>query len=241
MRSLLLSLLALSACAQAGPSQITGHGDGGIKLTDSGPILDAFVSHIDAPPGMMTKTLDENSSDTIKLATSIACTNQTTGFTHANNYYRVFDPATFGVTTDFHITAVAFQVENCSSTAGGQVVTVKVGTYTGTPGATLNGTMAVLATNASVQVPEIDLVGGSVNAPISATIPAGSKLFAEIDSPTGDAGTNTAFYLGVNTATETGFGYILGSDCGINTPTNVSSAMVANKQLSLLMTVTGTY
>ncbi|HEX7703371.1 MAG TPA: hypothetical protein VF403_21675 [Kofleriaceae bacterium] len=244
MRPLLFAVIALAGCAEAGKQQLSGHGDGGvIHVTDSSIVVpDAFVSHIDAPPGEQTKTLDENSSDTIKLATSIACSNNTTGFTLANSYYRVFDPATFGITTDFHVTQIGFQVEDCSSTAGGQVVTAKVGTYNGTPGATITtGNMAVLATNSQVQVPEIDLVGGSVNAPITATIPAGKKVFVEIDSPDGTAGTNASFFLGVNTAAETGFGYILATGCSISTPTNVSSAGVANTQISFLMTVTGTY
>ena len=243
MRPLLFAVIALVGCAEAGKQEISGHGDGSIHVTDSSIVVpDAFVSHIDAPPGQQTKTLDENSSDTIKLATSIACSDGNTGYTRPNNYYRVFDPATFGITTDFHVTQIGFQVENCSSTAGGQVVTAKVGTYNGTPGTTITtGNMAVLATNAQVQVPEIDLVGGSVNAPISATIPAGKKVFIEIDSPEGDAGTNAAFFMGVNTAAETGFGYIMSSvsACGVTTPTNVTS--VAGTQISFLMTVTGTY
>jgi len=239
----LFAVIALAGCAEAGKQALSNHGDGGvIHVTDSSIVVpDAFVSHIDAPPGEQTKTLDENSSDTIKLATSLACTNNTTGNTDPNSYYRVFDPATFGITTDFHVTQIGFQVENCSSDSGGQVVTAKVGTYNGTPGATITtANMAVLATNAQVQVPEIDLVGGSVNAPISATIPAGKKVFIEIDSPDG-AADNAAFYMGVNTAAETGFGYILASGCSISTPTNISSAAVAGTQLSLLMTVTGTY
>jgi hypothetical protein len=243
MTPLWFAVIALAGCAEAGKQQFVGHGDGGIiVVTDSSiRIPDAFVSHIDAPPGEQTKTLDENSSDTIKLATSIACSNQTTGNTDASSYYRVFDPATFGITTDFHVTQIGFQVEDCESDSGGQVVTAKVGTYNGTPGNTITtGNMTVLATNAQVQVPEIDLVGGSVNAPITATIPAGKKVFVEIDSPDG-AADNADFYMGVNTAAETGFGYILASGCMIGTPTNISSAAVAGTQISLLMTVTGTY
>lgn len=242
MRPLLLSLIALAGCAQAGKQELSGHGDSGIHVTDSGTVLDSFVSHVDAPPGEMTKTLDENSSDTIQLATSIACFDSGSGFTRANSFYRVFDPATFGITTDFHVTQIGFQVEDCTSPAGGQIVTAKVGTYNAAPGGTITtANMNVLATNAQVQVPQIDMVGGSVNAPISATIPAGKRVFIEVDSPDGDSGTNTAFFMGANTAAETGFGYVMSpvSDCGVTTPTNVSS--VAGSQISYLMTVTGTY
>jgi len=238
MRLLLIAIL-LASCAEAGKAGIEGRPDSAIKLTDSTLPPDAFISRIDAPPGQMTKTLDQNSSDTIKLATALACSDQNTGFTLANSYFRVFDPSAFGVTGDFHVTTVGFQVENCTPS---QTVTVKVGTYTGTPAATLStANMSTIASNTAVVVPTIDEVGGSVNAPITATIPQGSKLFIEIDSPTGDAGTNTAFYMGVNTAAETGFGYIQASDCSLTVPTNISSNAVAGTQMSLLMDVTGTY
>ncbi|HET9993552.1 MAG TPA: hypothetical protein VFQ65_33675, partial [Kofleriaceae bacterium] len=181
------------------------------------------------------KTLDQNSSDTIKLNTAIACRNNTTGFTTANSYYRVFDPAT---ATDFHVTTVGFQVENCQGSAGnGQIVTVKVGTYNGNVGASslTVANMATLATNANVQVPENAEVGANVNAPITATIPAGQKMFVEIDSP---ADSSTVF-MGVNTATETAPGYIMAADCSVNTPTSMSTE--AGAQQSLLITTTGTY
>src|SRR5450432_1569225 len=112
IKPLWVAVIALVGCAEAGKQQFVGHGDGGIiAVTDSSIVVpDAFVSHIDAPPGEQTKTLDENSSDTIKLATSLACTNNTTGNTDPNSYYRVFDPATFGITTDFHVTQIGFQV-----------------------------------------------------------------------------------------------------------------------------------
>lgn len=240
MRPLLFAmLLAFGACAQAGKVGFEGHGDGGIILVDGDmhqpPPVDAFVSHIDAPPNMMTKTLDQNSSDTIKLQTAITCRNNNTGFTTANSYYRVFDP---GTTTDFHVTTVGFQVENCQGSAGnGQVVTVKIGTYNGSVGASslTVASMATLATNAAVQVPEVAEVAANVNAPISATIPAGQKMFVEIDSPAD----NSTVFMGVNTATETAPGYIMAPDCNVNVPTNYSTAV--GTQNSLLLTVTGTY
>ena len=71
---------------------------------------------------MQTKTLDENSSDTLDLNNALACsTNQGTTplNTEANNYFRVFDPAAFGITTTFHITQVSFQVNAADTAAGG--------------------------------------------------------------------------------------------------------------------------
>jgi hypothetical protein len=245
MRLLLFAtLLAFGACAEAGKLTFGGHPDGNtITVVDSDmhqpPPVDAFVSHIDAPPGMMTKTLDQNSSDVIKLNTAIACARNTDGTTTANTYYRVFDPAT---TTDFHVTTVGFQVESTQGAAGnGQIVTVKVGTYNGNVGAPMLtiANMAPLGTNASVQLPEQSEVGANINAPVTATIPAGQKMYVEIDSP--DDGSKV--YMGVNTAAETAPGYIMApgttNGCGVNVPT--SYATEAATQMSLLITATGTY
>jgi hypothetical protein len=245
MRSMLFAtLFVVGACAQAGKVNFQGRPDGGITIVDSDmhqpPPPDAFVNHIDAPPGMMTKKLDQNSNDTIAIGKSIACSRNTDGTTTANSYYRVFDPAT---PTDFHITAVEFQVEATVGAAGnGQLVTLKVGTYNGNVGAgTLTlANMAPLATNAAVQLPEQNEVGADVNVPIMATIPAGQKMYVEIDSP--DDGSTT--YLGVNTAAETAPGYIMApgttNGCGVNVPTSITTENT-NMQTSLLITATGTY
>ena len=249
MRPLLFAmLLVFGACAEAGKSGFQGLGDGSITLVDSDthqpPPPDAFVSHIDAPPGMMTKTLDENSSDTLDLAHALACSsnlNNVPQYTLANTYVRVFDPSQFGITTAFHVTQVAFQV-NQATPNGGVQVTLKVGTYSGTlTGTTLDtASMATLATNAAVQVPQIASggTGGAVNQTIDASIPAGSKLFVEVDAP---AMTNGQFfYFGQNTASDTVPSYISASDCTVTVPTTMKS-LNGNSQIAALMTVTGTY
>jgi hypothetical protein len=249
MRLLLLTtLVAFGACAEAGKVGFEGLSDGSITLVDSDmnqpPPPDAFVSHIDAPPGMMTKTLDENLSDAIDLAHALACSsnlNNVPQYTLVNNYIRVFDPAQFGITTDFHVTQVSFQV-NKATPNGGVKVTLKVGTYSGAlTGTTLDtGSMATVATNAMVQVPQIagGGTGGTVNQTIDATIPAGSKLFTEVDAP---AMTNGQFfYFGQNIASDTVPSYISAPDCTVPNPTTMKS-LNGNSQIAALMTVTGTY
>jgi len=248
MRPLLFAmLLAFGACAQAGKGGFQGVGDSGITLVDadtSHPPPDAFVSHIDTPPNMMTKTLDENSNDTIDLQHSLACSsnlNNVPQYTLANSYYRVFDPSQFGITTDFHVTQVTFQVLEATPGAG-VTVTLKVGTYTGSlVGATLDtAAMTTIATNAAVQVPHIASggTGGTVNQAITATIPAGTKLFTEVDAP--ELPNGQFFYFGQNTATDTLPSYMLATDCNVNAPQTVKS-LNGNTQLAELMTVTGTY
>jgi hypothetical protein len=246
----MLMFLALVGCAKAGPAEVGGRpdGGGGMHPDAQGQHVDAFVSHVDAPPGMQTKTLGETTSTMIMAFGSIACGNQY--FTQANNFYRVFDLASFGITTDFHVNQLSFQVEDCESAAGnGQVVQVQVGKYNGTPPTTAGGTldpamMTVLATNSTVQVPEVDETststpGGLVNVPIDATIPAGGKVFIEVDAPA--LSIFEFFYMGANNGGQSALGFFSTPSCTPpgTTPTDISS--VAGKEVDLLMTVTGTY
>jgi hypothetical protein len=240
MRRCLALVLAVLGCASGGRPDD--------QLVDGGSPRDGQVtldgaSMIDAGP--QARTLSQTASQALKPATSIACGGNGTA---ANNYYRVFDLPAFGITTDFKVSQVSFQIEHCNQLSGsnGATVAVRVGTYSGTPGATLaTANMTILASNPTVMVPEVieDLgppavtPGGTVNAPITATIPAGQKLLVEVDAPNG---TNVyEFYMGANDGGETGFGYVLAPTCSINVPTNISS--VIPSPVHLLLTVTGTY
>jgi hypothetical protein len=105
--------------------------------------------------------------------------------------------------------------------------------------------MTILASNATVTVPKViettsppATPGGTVNAPITATIPANSKLLVEVDAV--DGLNNYAFYMGANDGGETAFGYFLASSCGITTPTNISTVVSTMPNVDLLLTVTGT-
>ena len=209
-------------------------------MTDSSMVM------IDAPPGPQTRTLTQTTTQTLKAGNSIACGNSTG--TRANNYYRVFDLPAMGITGAFNVSQVSFQVEHCHHNSGiGCTVAVRVGTYSAAPGATLaTANMAILASNASVAVPEIienpgpppSTPGGTVNAPITATIPAGSKLLVEVDAP--DGANIYSFYMGSNDGGEAGLGYIVAPICSINVPTSISSVGTAAPR-HLLLTVTGTY
>ena len=238
MRSLLfVTLLAVGACAEAGKASFGGRPDGGtVTVVDSDmhhQDPDAYVMPIDAPPGMTTKTLDENSSDINVQGTAPACGTSTA--TDVNNYYRVFDLPTFGINTDFHITHVDFQVDLCT----GETVTVNVGVYNGTPGTSIStGSMMQVASNTTVTVPSTTTGATVPVAFTNATIPAGKKLYVEIKSPAGGK-----FYIGANTAGESGAGYIGATKCNLTvaTPQDISSVSADYPVVNILMTVTGTY
>jgi len=235
-------IAGMTACASGGRDTIDGN-------THDSSLVDGVV--VDAPPG--AQTLTQTTSQTIEAGTSIACMNNPPG-TNANNYYRVFDLAALGITSDFHVTRVSFQVEHCDQITGtaGAVVAVRVGTYAGTPGAQLEASqMTILASNATVAVPEVieDLgpppttPGATVDAPITATIPAGQKLLVEVDAP--DGHNQYYFYMGATTQAESAFGYVLAPTCKdmngvlITKPTNISALYTMYPAVHLLLTVTG--
>lgn len=239
---LVLALAACAGCASGGPDAAT---DASTGSNDATPItIDSMM--VDVPSA---RTLSQTQSDQIEAATSIACP-AASGGTAANNYYRVFDLAAFGITGDFHVTQVSFQVEHCDDIAGaaGATMAVRVGTYSGVMGDTLTAAdMTILASNPNVLVPEVieDLgppavtPGGTVNAPLSATIPAGSKLLVEVDAPDGDG--TYYFYMGANNDGESAPGYILAPRCSVTVPTNVSTVTSPAVPVHLLLTVSGTY
>ena len=208
--------------------------------------IDAFVPPIDAPPGMMTKTLDENTNDMLVGDTSVACgVNPPDIGTQASKYYRVFSLATFGITTDFHVSNVAFQVEDCES-AGPDCMTVNVdvGTYMGTPGTTLTTSNLHQLATATADIPMVveddngNTPGGTVTTPIAATIPANSNVYFEIDAPDG---TDTyQLYVGANAAGQNGLSYT-SSSCAGSTPVDIGTTTQPKSKIDLLMTVTGTY
>lgn len=241
MRALALGI-ALAGCASAGSGEATTDANGSGSGSGSNEINDARVDP-PADSGPTTRTLSQTTSNTIKPLGSIACANNTNGTTRANNYYRVFDLAAAGITTAFNVTQVSFQIEHCQPNT---TVAVRVGTYNGTPGATLTpANITILASNPNVAVQQVventtppgSTPGGTVNAPITATIPAGQKLLVEVDAS--DGNNVYSFYMGANDGGESAPGYVMAPTCSINSPTSVTQA--AGAPVHLLLTVTGTY
>jgi hypothetical protein len=256
MRLGIFVVLATTGCATADRGEtitVGGHPDSGFGSNTidapGGQQIDAPAQMmIDAPPGQQTMTLTQNSSPTLLANNSIACGAASPDIgTTQNTYYRVFDLPSLGINTDFNVTTVSFQVEDCESNGTGAAVAVRVGTYNGTPGATLSPAgITILQSNNSVQVPTVietttSTPGASVDAPINATIPAGSKMVVEVDAPDG---TNTyQFYIGTNMAGQTGVGYISSPKCANpgTTPTDMGSVVSATTKIDMLLTVTGSY
>lgn len=241
MRSLLFVVLV--GCAQAGaPSFGTHPGDASNSDIDADLTgqPDAYV-RIDAPSGTgsdggstgpTTVTLDQNTSDTPVEDTGIACGNDEE--TDANSYYRVFDLTALGISTPFTISQVSFGVEDYE---GSPKITVFVGVYTGTIASPLAGSFASSASQVANVPQTTEGDDATVNTPIAATIPGGSKLYVEVDAAAGNSG--QFFYIGSNTAGETTTAYLKASTCGTAKPTNIST--VGGQTTNAIINVTGSY
>ncbi len=231
-----LAVVGLAACAQGNDAK-----------PDARVYLDAPVdiSLVDAPA---LTTLSHTTSGTLEAATAGACPAQPSPGTAANNYYRIFDLASFGVTTDFHVYRVEFQIEHCHefATSAGCDVIVRVGTYGGAVADTLTLADMVILSSANAHIPEVietlqppppTTPGGTASANFDTNIPAGSKLLVEVDAPNGSA--DYALYMGANNDGELAPAYVLTPQCNVTTPTNIST--IANRPIHLLLTVSGTY
>jgi hypothetical protein len=271
-------VLLVAACAKAGPN---GNGGGG-GMVDANNVLggqDAMRSGfvdappgtpdaapppidapapppIDAPPNAVTMTLTETTNNTVAAGDTIACVatedDENVG-TRPNNYYRVFDLATAGITSTFTVSSVTFAVEDCDSstgTSGCPNISVRVGTYSTTPptnagGTLVTGDLDVLAST-TTNVPEIDEAGGDppqdVTADLTASIPGSSQLLLEVDAPEGSGVFN--FFIGASTGGQNALGFISSSVCDPpgTTPVDIQSLATApNNKIAVIMSVTGSY
>lgn len=177
-------------------------------------------------------TLSHSTSQNITSLNSVACSNQTTGATRENHYFRTFDLASFGVTSALTVTSVDVAIETAVGATGSQSATLIVHTLTGTME---TGTLTPVATQ-PVTVTDQDLQ--ILNIPISATVPAGSTMAVEFWTPDGDVIGNT-LYVGSNNLGESSPSYLTATDCGINTPSTTSS--IGFPEMQIVMNVQGTH
>jgi subtilisin-like proprotein convertase family protein len=176
------------------------------------------------PPGTPSATpsatcppnITHSSSQAITPLNSVSC-NNASGHTD-NSYWRAFNMNTFVGGSDYNVTSVSFGVEEATGAGGTQPVTVRL--YTNSGGAFPAGTRTQIATT-TIQV--LDSASGTVlSVPLVATVPAGSELVMEVFTPNGQA-TGNFFFIGSNTAAETGPSYLSAADCGIANPTDTAA------------------
>jgi hypothetical protein len=263
---LLTATVIAAGCSKGHPSdgddeETPDAGDPG--EIDAEPHLDppdADPNQPDAPPG----TPDANTTpdatippqavtlaqttDTTTVVTenSAACAN-TYGVTRENSYYRAFTLAEHGVTGALTINQVSIGVETAiddppsGSPAATQPGTVRIHTYTGTVGTTLNLAQATLIAEQGVTIPN-NSTNTVLNFTVNATVPAASTFLVEFLIPDGDPDGDTFgphFYIGSNTSNETKPSYIRAPACSITAPSQVGTIGFAG--MHTVINVYGTY
>ncbi len=188
---------------------------------------------IDAPPTPQPVTLSESTATTITAGNTVACSNNTTGYTDDNSFYRNFPLANFGITQTLTVTNVTFGIEQSTPAGATQNVDVNLETLTGTME---TGTRTVLRTQ-TVPIGNISAVSFPVTFSPPVVVPAGSQLVVELHSPDGTTAGNI-FYPGSNSAGESAPSYISAAACSVNAPATYASIGFANVQL--VMSVGGT-
>ncbi len=150
-------------------------------------------------------SLIQYSDATIDMSGSLAC------YTAPTGYWRVFDLAAMGITSDFQVNSVSTALVNANNAAFTARVYTLSGAFTLANLTLLGEKTANLTGNG---------VFGDIVFDTPVIVPAGSTMVIEVNvlpnAPFGPAGQNT-------TGTETGASYISAPSCGINDPVTFAS------------------
>lgn len=200
------------------------------RMTLDAFAADAIDAAIDATAAI---TLTQTSSQALVKDASAACINSGS-YTEENEWYRVFDLPSFGIVDTFHVEQVTFAVDTSN---GGKMVTVKIGSYAGTPGSSLNtgnADFAGLVTPISMVAVAVPPTSNGVvmTAELDANVPPNTKLIVEVQASQGGW-----FFVGATNAGETQPGYLRAPACGRSNPVTMASIGFPNAHL--LISVTG--
>ena len=242
--------MGLGACASAGatgddddvvvrpdaegtrPDADPGQPDG--TPVDAAPIdampIDAMP--IDAPPQPVAITLSQG-TNTIVSGNAVGCSNNITGYTTENSYYRLFNLPQMGYTGQVTLTSVSFGVESASHSSGSQTVQVKLYTVNG---AFTTGNMTLLyGQNVTVANTNLGIVPVTLQQPV--VVPAGAQLAIEVFVPDGTS-TSTTFFIGSNTDAESAPSYIRAPGCSVSQPSTFGA--LAFPDVHIVLTASGT-
>lgn len=163
---------------------------------------------------------------------TVACSDQTTGYTSENHFLREFDlVGDFQISGAFYVTNIEFGVENAASGGGtGQPVMIDLYTTTGS----LNFSSLTLIASLDTILPDMSL--GIWSVPLNATVPHGTTLVVDINNLDGQPFSHT-FFAGSNNLGETADSYIAADSCGIANPTTFTA--IGFSDVNLVINVYG--
>ena len=169
--------------------------------------------------------LTQSSSTTITVGNSVSC--NAGGLHTDNSYWRAYNLSTLGLTSALTVTTVTFGIEQASG--GAQPVTVNL--YINTGGTFPAGTRTLVGSQAA-SVPNQAGTLFTVNFATPVVVPNTAVLVVELFTPSGQA-TGRSFFIGSNTAAQTGPSYISAATCGITNPTDLAAIGFPNDHIIL--------
>ncbi len=205
--TLAAAVVAFATLAPSASAQHLTRADGSTSALPYVSPPAASAPAASSTPGI---TITQSSSQAV-TGSSVACGGA--GLTADNSYFRVFDLTASGVATPFRPTSVSFGVQIAESLEP-QTASIKYYTFTNPAGAFTRANLTRLGQTDFV-MPDQERSIYTVATPGIFTAAAGSKLVVELRLED----TDNRFYIGSNTAPETGPTYIQSDACGITDPT----------------------
>jgi hypothetical protein len=170
----------------------------------------------------------QSSSQTIIPNNSVSCNDgPPTSYHHDTSYWRAFNMAGVNGSQQYNVTSVSFGIDVANDGSGqGQPLTVRL--YTNNGGAFPGGSRSQIAATSITLMDQMQTI---LTVPLTATVPAGtSELVMEVFTPSGIAAHNS-FFIGSNTAAQTGPSYASSADCGNPTPTDTANLGLPNMHI----------
>lgn len=184
--------------------------------------------------GAVAVTVTQSSSNTITSLNSISC--NAAGLHTDNSYWRAINLTPLNLTGSLTINNVSFGIElaNAAGTGTTQPITVRL--YTQTGAAFPGGTRTQIATQ-TFAVPDqnLSIFTGALGTPV--TVAANATIVMEVFTPSGQAAGHS-FFIGSNTAAQTGPSYISAASCGVANPTDLAAIGFPN--MHVVMSFSGT-
>ncbi len=221
------------SCATAPGPEAAGDESG----PDAGTRIDASSDNNgdepDAGQPGETQTLSATNSFEVINGNSVACMQTADSVHYENHYYRVFDLAAHGVTSTFEVVHVEFGVEVATAGSGtSQNATLNLFSLDGD---IESGSRVSLDSSAlTVSDMSLELLG----APMSATVPDGSKLLVELITPDGRTAGHS-LVPGSNQSGEQSPTYLQADDCSVSSPTPAGSSPINRPEMHWVVNVTG--
>jgi hypothetical protein len=169
------------------------------------------------PGALCPPVITQSVSEDIIQGNSVACIGFPPFLDHFDNsYWRAFDMGPITAGAAYYVNSVSFGVEvaRASELVGTQPIIVRL--YRQTSGEFPGGERAQIA---MTQIDLPDQTGTIVTVPLSATVPAGTtQLIMEVFTPDGQPPIDNSFFIGSNSAGQSGLSYLSTQRCEYPTP-----------------------